>query len=236
MATATITGTRHGAVAEEQPGSSLQGAGGVAALLAALITLASIVLFLVVQPAMGLPDSTWDHPARAVQFVVTHQGYFTFVGLLLLAGALPVPVLVLALYARMRSLSPGVVSVAALFGVIAAAMQLLNGAGQLAEFATFASLPQAVAAQAEPYGNVAYLATSSATSVALGTWVLLLAAVVVRRGGLPKWLGYFGIFLAIAQFLMVAGLPIGPLVGIPWLVGVGIALLRSPRPMVQSEL
>lgn len=236
MATIEMTGMRHGAVAAVQPGSSLQRAGGIAALLAAFTTFATIVLFLFVQPAIGFPDSTWDHPARAVQFVVTHQGYFTFVGLLLIASALTVPAIVLALYVRMRALSPGLVSMAALFGLIAAAMQLLNGAGQLAEFATFGSLPRAVAAQAEPYGNVAYLATISAASVALGIWVLLLAAVVLRRGGLPKWLGYFGIILGIAEALTLAGLPIGTLVSIPWFIGVGVALLRSPEAMIDGDL
>ena len=236
MATIEMTGTRHQAVKAAQSGSSLQIAGGFAALLAALTGLGSLVLFLVVQPAMGFNDSYWDKPSKAVSYVVAHQGYFHFVGLFLIVSALVVPPVVLALHARLQARSPGLISAATIFGALGAVMLLLHGTGQWEEFNLFSSVSSAVAQQAEPYGNIAFSETFDAAGVCLGVWTFLVSLAVITRGGLPRWLGYFGLLVGITYPLALVTLPVGGLLSVPWLIGVGIALLRSPSVVGESAL
>lgn len=227
MATIGIAGTRRGATTAAQSGPALHVTGGVAALLQGVAVICSVVLFQMVQPAMGLTDKTWNEPARAVPFVLAHQGYFTFVGLFLVVSALTLPPILLALYARLRALSPGLINTAMLFGSIGAAILLLNAAGQSVEFREIGSMPATVAAQAVPYGNIAYQATYGAAQVSLGIAILLVSWVVIGRGGLPRWLGYFGVLVGITCPVALFGPPIGALLGIPWFLGLGIALLQS---------
>ena len=236
MATIDMTSTRRGAVAAAQPESSLHVAGGIAALLQGLAVIGSGVLFQVVSPAMGFNDSYWDEPSKAIPFVVAHQGYFYLTGLFLIVSALIVPPVVLALHARLRARSPGLISAATFFGALGAVMLLLNGTGQYAEFHVFSSVSTTVAQQAEPYGNIAFEATFDAAGVCLGLWTLLVSWAVITRGGLPRWLGYFGVLVGIAYSLVLVTLPIGGLLSVPWLIGVGIALLRSPSVVGESEL
>jgi hypothetical protein len=177
----------------------------------------------------------WDEPSKAVPFVVAHQSYFFFGGLFLIVSALIVPPVVLALYGRLRALSPGMIITATFFGAIGTAMLLLNAIGQYAEFQAFSSLSTAVAEQAQPYGSIAYDATNEAAQVGLGLWTLLLSWAVISRGGLPRWLGYFGILVGLADFLALAGPPIGAVLSIVWFIAVGIVLVRAPAAMTRSE-
>lgn len=235
MATIDVTGTRQGAQAVAQSGSSLQVAGGIAALLEGLAIIGNLVLFLIVQPDMGFKMGYWDEPSKAVPFVVAHQSYFFFGGLFLIVSALIVPPIVLALYGRLRALSPGLIVTATFFGAIGMAMLLLNAIGQYAEFQAFSSLSTAVAEQAQPYGSIAYDATNEAAGLGLGLWTVLLSWAVISRGGLPRWLGYFGILVGVADVLMLFGLPVGLLLSVPWFIAVGIVLLRAPSVAAQGE-
>jgi len=235
MATIDMAGTRQGSVAGAPPGPSLQVAGGIAALLEGLALIGNLVLFLIVQPAMGFKMDYWDEPSKAVPFVVAHQSYFFFGGLFLIVSALIVPPIVLALYGRLRALSPGLIATATFFGAIGTAMLLLNAIGQYAEFHAFSSLSTTVAEQAQPYGSIAYDATNEAGEVGLGLWALLLSWAVVSRGGLPRWLGYFGLLVGAADLLMLIGLPIGLLLSIVWFIAVGVVLLRAPSVAAQGE-
>ena len=97
-------------------------------------------------------------------------------------------------------------------------------------------MPTTAAQQAEPYGNIAFEATFDAAGVCLGLWTFLVSWAVISRGGLPQWLGYFGVMVGIAYPLTLVTLPIGGLLSVPWLIGVGIALLRSPSVMGENEL
>jgi hypothetical protein len=218
-----------------RPGPSLQVAAGIAAVLEALSIIAFAVLIVVVQPAMGFKDSYWDEPAKAVPFVVAHQSYFFLASLLLIASALIVPPIVLALYGRLRALSPGMIIAATCFGAIGAAMLLLNALAQYAEFHELSSLPTTVAEQAEPYANIAYAATNGAAQLGLGLWIFLLSWAVVSRGGLPRWLGYFGLLVGITSPLALFGPPIGQLLSIVWFIAVGITLVRAPAAVTRSE-
>jgi hypothetical protein len=56
-------------------------------------------------------------------------------------------------------------------------------------------------------------------------WLLLLSWTVIRRGGLPTWLGYFGVLVGVVDLLSLFGPPLGTLLAILWLVAVGIVLL-----------
>jgi hypothetical protein len=116
--------------AAAQLGRRLQVAGGIAAMLEGLALLATLVLFVIVQPAMGLKDSYWDEPAKIVPFIAAHQGYFVSAGLFMVLSALIVLPVVVALYDRLRSLSAATVVTATLFGVVGMAMLLLDAAVQ----------------------------------------------------------------------------------------------------------
>jgi hypothetical protein len=55
----------------------------------------------------------------------------------------------------------------------------------------------------------------------LGVWVLVSSVVGLRSGGLPRWIGWFGVIAALTVFTYV----IGYVTGIGWLGETGIGVL-----------
>jgi hypothetical protein len=106
-------------------------------------------------------------------------------------------------------------------------MLLLNALVQYAEFRAIGSLSTAVAEQAQAYGSVAYDATIQASSVCLGLWVLLLSWVAIRKGAMPRWFGYFGLLVGLADLAALFFPPPSQLLSIPWFLALGVVLLRG---------
>jgi hypothetical protein len=227
MATIDVTGGRERIEEATRSRPSPQTVGGVAAIIEGLCYIGSLLLFLVAMPAMGWQMDYWEDPTKAVPFVHAHQTFFILGGLFYTVAALVVLPVVVAVHERLRSLSPTLVAAASALGVIGTAMLLLNALVQYAEFRAIGSLSTAVAEQAQAYGSVAYDATIQASSVCLGLWVLLLSWVVIRRAGMPRWLGYFGLLVGAADVAVLFFPPPAQLLGIPWFIALGIVLLRG---------
>jgi len=199
----------------------------VSAIVEGLCYLASLILLLVVMPAMGWQMGYWDDPSKSVPFVRAHETFFILGGLFYIVAALVVLPAVLAAYERLRSYSPSAMAAAAALGVVATAMLLINATVQYAEFQAVGSLSTPVAEQAQAYGSVAYDATIQAASVCLGLWVLLLSWVAIRKGAMPRWFGYFGLLVGLADLAALFFPPPSLLLSIPWFLALGVVLLRG---------
>lgn len=227
MATIDVTGSRERMEEAAHPRPSLQTVGGLAAIIEGLCYIGSLLLFLVAMPAMGWQMDYWDEPSKAVPFVRAHQTFFILGGLFYTVAALVVLPVVVAVHERLRPLSPTLMAAASALGVMGTAMLLLNALVQYAEFRALGTLSITVAQQAQAYGSVAYYATIQAASVCLGIWVLLLSWVGIQRGAMPRWLGYFGLLVGVADVAVLFFPPPAQLLGIPWFIALGIVLLRG---------
>jgi hypothetical protein len=227
MATTDVTGSRERVKEATYARPSPQTVGGVSAIIEGLCYIGSLLLVLVAMPAMGWQMDYWEEPTKAVPFVHAHQTFFILAALFYVVSALVVLPVVVAVHERLRSLSPTLIAAASALGVMATAMLLLNALVQYAEFRAIGTLSPTVAEQARAYGSVAYDATFQAASVCLGIWVLLLSWVVIRRGAMPRWLGYFGLLVGAADIAALFFPPPSLLLSIPWLIALGIVLLRG---------
>lgn len=214
---------------------SLQVAGGIAALLEGLVYIANGILIMVILPRMGMKERYYEEPARFVTFATAHQGFFIAGALVFVAAALIVLPIVLGLYERLRELSPGLITTATVLGVIATVMLLLNAFVQYVEFRAPSEWSTSVNVQAQAYAFQVYDVTEQAGSLCLGLWTLLLSWVVIGRGGLPGWLGYFGVLVGLADFLALVGPPVGAVLTIVWFIAVGIILVRAPSVMAPNQ-
>jgi len=235
MATIEMTHPARRSSAAEQPEPSLQVAGGIAALLEGLALIASSVFILGVAPAIGMKDSYWHEPSKAVPVIAAHQAFFVAAALFAALTALIVFPVVTALHDRLRPLSPGLITTATVLGVFGTATEALNQLVTNAEVHVIGTFSRAFAEQAMPGSQIAYDATLGGAGLGLGVWTLLLSWVVIRKGGLPRWLGYFGVLVGITDFLALIGPPIGEVVSIPWFIAVGIVLMRAPAAVARSE-
>lgn len=227
MASIDLIGSRERMEEVTHPRPSPQTVGGVAAIIEGLCYIGSLLLVLVAMPAMGWQMDYWEDPTKSVPFVHAHQTFFILGGLFYVVSALVVLPVVVAVNERLRSLSPTLIAAASALGVMATAMLLLNALVQYAEFRAIGTLSPTVAEQAQAYGSVAYDATIQAASVCLGIWVVLLSWVVIRRGALPRWLGYFGLLVGAANVAVLFFPPPALLLSIPWFIALGIVLLRA---------
>jgi hypothetical protein len=235
MATLEVTAPMQRSVPATRPAQSLQTAGGIAALLEAVALIVGVVIVLIVVPGLGLDGTYYREPAKVVPFIVAHQGVFILGALTFVFAAVLVVPIVAALHARLQALSPALMAVAGAFGAIGIVGLLMNAFIQYAEFQAMGTLSTAVAEQAFAGATVSYTATELAGLVCLGLWTLLLSWVVIGRGGLPRWLGYFGLLTGVVDVLVLVGPPIGELFGIVWFLAVGISLLRAPTVGLQGE-
>jgi hypothetical protein len=169
----------------------------------------------------------------ALSFVVLKQEvlYSLF---LLLGGALSIPVVV-AVYGRLVAVDRGVALTALLFAAIGALGSLVHGGYDLARAlhpVGAPALPNAV----DPRGLLTFGLT--------GVGVALVAWLMARGGGFPRWLPRIGYGLAALSLVLylgrliildasnplivVAALLAGFVFAPAWSIGLGGALLRGP--------
>lgn len=228
MATIDATGSRLQREPAKPKRPSAQMVGGMASIIEGLCYAGLLVLFTVLMPAIGWQFVYWDDPSKAVAFVRSHEVFFGVSGLFFIVQALLVLPVVLAVHDRLRSHSASLTSTATVFGVVGMAMLLINALVEHAEFHAFSSLPIAVAEQAEPYGNVAYQATIAGAGICLGLWMLLVGWATVRRGAMPRWIGYLGLLTGIANLAVVVFSPDpGRLLSVAWFIAIGVVLVRG---------
>jgi len=209
---------------------NLQKVGGAAALCqgAGLATL--VVLFFGVLPSLGLALDDFADPAKALPFVTAHPALFFW--MTAVAGVIFdsfTVVLVLALHNRLEEGSPGWVRTATAFGFLTLflfiAAAVLNYSA-VKNLASLYSRNRVATESAYLALNAAINALRNGATFAAGWWSLLLSWVAVRKGGLPKSLGYFGLLVGVLNIIGLFGVPIGLLINVPWFLWLGIVLLR----------
>ena len=210
--------------AASAPSSTLQKIGSIVALLLGLFYAAFLALFLFVLPSLGFDPSMFRDPPRFVAFVNAHYGLYYSASLIAVLLTPTIVVLVRALDERMRatSASPSLVGIATTFGYIGATILFLNELFQYTSMTTFASAPPAFSAGVQT--SVTFDMTNLGYFLALGVWILLLSIAAIRDGGLPRGLAYFGILVALGDWLALFGLPLGALLMTIWFLAVGFVL------------
>lgn len=117
----------------------LQRIGGVSALLQAVVLVVIILIFFIALAPTGYGTADVD-PAQFVAFLADNQTTMFLWSLTSLAlGGLTV-VLALALYHRLQAGSPGLVQTATVFGLIAAALFLADGAARFTDLGNLVDL------------------------------------------------------------------------------------------------
>ena len=214
-------------MATSAPGEWLQKIGGIAALLLGVFYAAFLAVFLFVLPSLGFDRSMFRDPPRFVAFVVAHYSIYYAIVLVAVLVAPTIVVLVRALDERMRATtaSPSLIAIATAFGYVGATILFLNWLFQYTAISAFASAPPAFSAGVQ--ASVTFDMTNLGAALALGVWTLLLSIPAIRTGGLPKWLAYFGILVALGDLLVLFVLPIGTLLTTIWYLAVGVVLLTS---------
>ena len=209
----------------------IQKVGGVAALCQGVGLATLVILFFGVLPNLGFTLNDFADPAKTLPFVIAQPGLFFWITAV--AGVIFdsfTIVLVLALHNRLQAGSPDWVRTATAFGFLT--VFLFIAAGQLNytavnELASLYSRNPAGAGSAYLAINAAIDGLRNGASFAAGWWFLLLSWVAVRKGGLPKLLGYFGLLVGVLNIIGLFGVPIALLINVPWFLWLGVALLRA---------
>jgi hypothetical protein len=204
----------------------IQKAGGIAALLGALLAVANlVVIFGLIGPSV-LGDR-----ARLVDIAITQPAPLLALDLIKLLSAAAALVLVVALPRRLRA-APDLMRLATACGIISIALLLAN-----------AVISYTVVAQAAGFygGDPAiYLAVNAiinalgfAAIFANGGWYLLVSWTALAAGELPKALALLGLVLGVISLLVFVLQPLALavlLIGLIWSTWLGVELLRGPAP------
>ena len=211
---------------------TLQKSGGIAALYMAISHLIGIVIFLVILDVLSITD-----PAQKLAMNIEKQTVIFSTNLLMYVFfGFALIVLSLALSDRMKSGAPALMQVGTAIGVIWAGSLIASGMVANAGLATVVALHAKDPAQAvltfQGIEAVANGLGNANDEILGGMWTLLISIAALRTSGLPKGLNILGLFVgavgiitlipALTDFTGLFG--IGQIV---WLVGLGIALLRS---------
>ena len=211
---------------------TLQKSGGIAALYMAISHLIGIVIFIVILDVLNITD-----PAQKLAMNIEKQTVIFSTNLLMYVFfGFALIVLSLALSDRMKSGAPALMQVGTAIGVIWAGSLIASGMVANAGLATVVALHAEDPAQAvltfQGIEAVANGLGNANGEILGGMWTLLISIAALRTSGLPKGLNILGLFVgavgiitlipALTDFTGLFG--IGQIV---WLVGLGIALLRS---------
>jgi hypothetical protein len=212
--------------------NTLQKSGGIAALLHGAAYMVSIALGIAIM--FPLLEAT---PGQYLAFVADHQALVYLWNLIAYWGsAATLVVMALALYERLKVGAPALVQTATVFGLIWATLIIGSGNLMLRDIGVIADLYGKNPAQAETTWLALQAVENgfvSGNELVGSLWVLLLSLAAMRTGGLPRFLGYFGVVISVAGMLTI----IPPLAEsmimffgsgmIVWSVWVGVILLRN---------
>lgn len=211
--------------------NNLQKAGGIAALVHA----AAYVVGLAIGVTLMFPLLDAE-PAAYLAFLTENQTLVYLWNLIAYwVSAIALVLIVLALYERLKTGSPGLMQTASVFGFIWAGLIIASGNLMLSNIGTVTGLY----AQ-DPANAVTVWAALEAveTGIASGNelvgslWLLLTSIAVLRTGALARGLGYLGMGLSAAGILTLVtplGFAMAMTFGlgmIVWCVWLGVILLR----------
>lgn len=225
----SAVGVRH----EAQTRSGLQRVGGAAGVIFGVIDTAVAVFLTATISRSGAKPPFEANPAGFYDYLHANLPVILALGLAETAAAIVALVFVRAVAERLRPMAPTASSVAALFGYAGLVILMLD-------FASFAMLGQSIGG-----GDSRQVIEGMipAWSVLIGTaglvggfltvaWVSTVSWIAVRRGGLPKWLGYFGLLGAVVAALGLL-LSIHGVTHLPvnvWEIAVGAVVFMGTQP------
>jgi hypothetical protein len=206
-------------------------AGGVAALYVALALLAAIPYFLLVvdyPAATTAADKvalvTGNYPSLYVMYLATYVAFGAAVG-----------VVALALWDRLHTAAPFTVRAATGVGLLWSVVLVASGLVFTYGITTINQLAATDPAQAasvwQAVEPVALALGGAGGELLGGLWVLLISVVVLRTGGLPRALGWFGAAVGVVGLTSVVpplhdiSIAFG-LAQIAWFGWLGALLLR----------
>ncbi|MCX6047167.1 MAG: DUF4386 family protein [Chloroflexi bacterium] len=220
--------------------------GGIAALVAAGVFLFTLLYVFGFLFSLGLTEEMLDNPATLLPWVAIHVGAYTglyWIFLLSVVALLPVP---LALYEWLKSYHPTLVRIAGAAGMIGVALGVL---GPLVNAGVTPILAQAYVNSTEPadpatlrvlsliVGEMGLLLRLS-SDLFLGIWLGLNGLVIIKNATLfSRWLGWYGVGLALFILVVFVGKPLNvldlePALGLLLAIAygwLGFGLLRASR-------
>lgn len=214
--------------------NDLQRIGGVASLIeAATFVVGLVLIFTILAPVYGTEGVD---PVQKVALLADNRAIVHIWNLIIfVVFGIFLVVLSLALYERLKALSPGMIQTATAFGLIWAGLVIASGMVANIGLGTVVELYGKDPAQAA----TVWLALDSVENglgggneIVGGLWVLLVSWAALRGGGLPKVLNYLGVVIGVAGLLTVtptlevleAVFGLGLIV---WFVWLGVVMLRS---------
>jgi len=234
MASIGMSTTAQVVTGEAQSSHGLQKAGGIAALIQGLFTALFLAVFLFVLPSLGFQESFFADPPKFVGFVTAHYALYYWLGLVGVLTSVVMILLVLALHERLRTASPALSAAASAFGNLGTGLLVLNWLVQYAMFSMIGSVTPAFAEQAFPAVGVIFNMTSGGAHFTLGLWTLLISTAVIRRGGFPRALAYFGLLVAVLDMAALFGVPFGELFDGIWFIALGVILFQNRSVAIQA--
>jgi hypothetical protein len=187
-------GVRH----EAQTRSDIQRIGGAAGVIFAVMDLAVAAVLIVSISRSGVKLPFEANPGGFYDLL--HANLQVILPLMLVetVAAIFALTFVRAIDERLRPLAPSASSIAALFGYAGLVILMLD-------FASFVMLEQSILggdSRQAVEGMIPAWSVVTGTSGIVGgflvvAWLLVVNWVVARRGGMPKWLGYFGLLGAV---------------------------------------
>ncbi|GMV34412.1 MAG: DUF4386 domain-containing protein [Anaerolineales bacterium] len=218
--------------------STLQKAGGVAALVNAVLALVSLIV------AFGWigPAALMDKAVLA-RLALENPAPLIFQDLLKFASAVTASVLVIAMYHRLRRQAPRGMKTALFFGLFSIALLLANASLSLfavSQASTFTLLPLGAGGQLggtyRQFEITAYVLhgllneliglLGMAAIFVNGFWYLPVNWAFLKTANLPRWLCILGLAMGGMSLLPPLGIVVLTL-SIPWALGLGATLLRK---------
>ncbi len=209
-----------------------QKAGGAAALYIGLALLAAMPFFLLVVDYLSA-----DGAAEKVALVVSNYAslYVMYLVTYVFYG-LALGVLAFALYDRLQAHAPATMRAATAIGLLWSVALVASGMVFNYGMTTVVALAKTDPTQAQltwqAIEPIAQALGGAGGEILGGLWVLLVSAVALRSGALPRLLGWFGVVVGVAGLSSVvpplhdAAMVFG-LMAIAWFFWVGVVLTKT---------
>jgi hypothetical protein len=217
-----------------------QKAGGVAALYIALALLAAMPYFLLVVDYRGAGTVAEKVALVVANYASMYAMYlvsYVFYGIAL-------GVLAFALYDRLQARAPATMRVATAIGLLWSVALVTSGMVWNYGMTTIVALAKTDPTQArvvwQSIEPVAEALGGAGGEILGGLWILLLSAVALRGGALPKLLGWFGVVIGVAGLASVipplhdAAIVFG-LALIGWFIWVGVVLFKTKETEAMAD-
>jgi hypothetical protein len=219
---------------------SLQKFGGVSALYLAAAYIVGMIGFLTVVDVTSVAD-----PVDQIALMADNLSflYIMYVIVYVIWGVLMV-VLSLSLYDRLKSNSPAIAQIAAVFGVFWGCVIILSGMIHNVGMQTVVELYNKDPLQAGTIWSTIDLVLgglAGSNEAIGGLWILLLSVAALRGKEMPQKLNYLGLLVGAAGVISIIPaldmfIYIFALTQIVWFVWLGITMLRGRRFAAASRV